>query len=180
MTAPFLASTSQLATPDEFATLDAWHERSVAVARDLFAAKRDQPIIHVAMRTPDGIAEFVCPWGADEKNWHVHVMKRMLAELGASHYSLISEAWAAIYTKGDPFFDNPPAPSEMPRNQREDILFIVSHDHSDAARFTRFLVRRRGLGERVDEHDEPMKGRMFDNWLPRYWLADSAGNVRVG
>lgn len=150
------------------------HEMAVAYAMREFEVKGEAPCMWILAVGPN-LMWIETPWRNDrEKDLYVMTIRGAMKELGARAYAFITEAWMASYsTKPD---ENSPGfrmPSELPENERDDVLMISTYDAAGEYNATRFKVtiRERGLnylGPRDDQSlmEYKMAGRMFNLLVP--------------
>ena len=139
------------------------HEMAATFAEEQFALKGHAPFMWLLGIGPR-VVWIETDWDDDgEKEASVAFIRKTAQVLGADCYAFITEAWVAVY-KDVPRRDQP-RPGDLPKDQRDDILMVLSMDRSEH-KSSRWLVteRRHGpnfLGPRVEIEDMPASGQML-------------------
>lgn len=148
-------------------TLKAMHHQAAESARVTFNLYGEVPAFWL-LCTFDRFIVVRTEWKGDsEKDLMTGMLAHMVEVLGVTRYTLIHEAYSANYPVNTDKETATP-PSQLPKSQRDEILFVVSCDRDGRQLFSRFLITQRPkpalplLGPRVDITDEGrMTGRMF-------------------
>jgi hypothetical protein len=118
------------------------HEYAVKMAEDSFAASASAPF-RFLVRKGKRVVVIDTPWeDVQQKEMHSQIMRMYMQMIEADAYSFMSEVWIGI-PKNPTTYDGTP-PSEMPEEEREDALVVLSFDRTGAHFNTRFGVRRAG------------------------------------
>jgi len=153
MSAPQLFTTDNLSPVR--ATRALLHEMAASFAENEFSLKGKAPFMWLIGSGPR-IVWIETPWeNENEKMAAVYFLRKTAYALKADCYAFISEAWLAVY-KEMPGPNYTP-PGDLPKSERDDILYVLSVDRNEQAH-SRWLVTqpRRGmnfLGPRVDAED---------------------------
>ena len=162
-----------ITTPDHMLSLAELHETAVAFAEELFSRKGQVPFLWI-LDLGHEILWMETPWEDDtEKTACLKIITIIMREAKVRAYVNMVEAWTASYRGVHPDDEGFKMPSELPPDQRDDILMISSFDKkSDEQLITRYLVtvRKRGqlnfLGPRDDldlkKEGGHFEGRMFN------------------
>ena len=150
-------------TPACRTPFEALHEMAVNFAVEEFGRKGEVPFLWL-IDIGDESLWMETPWENDrEKDAYVKLMKVLMRESRARAYAQIVEAWVSTTVGTDDDFI---PPSQRPKNERDDIMMVMSSNRSGAHLQTRCLVtiRKRGLnflGPRMDDPmGDTMTGRM--------------------
>ena len=142
------------------------HETAIRFAEEEFARKGEAPFMWL-LGCGSRIVWVETPWENDnEKYASVRAIRRMIDGLQCDCYAHMSEAWVAtgaLLPKDEDYVQ----PSQRPKDERDDVLFVASRDRKGESMFTRYLVtiRRHGLnflGPRIDE-DHGFAGGIMGN-----------------
>lgn len=159
-------------------TPEAQHEMACAFAEEIFGRKGQCPFLYILN---DGGSQMwiETPWENDrEKEAHVMAVAVVLQSSKSIAYTFISEAWVAVRNfkpdekpSKDDLFKGVGSLGDLPKNERDDVVMIMTETRDGQTWSTRYLVTMRPpglglnyLGPRVDMHDElkGMTGRLTD------------------
>lgn len=145
------------------------HEMMVAYGMLEFERRGEAPFMWIIKNGPH-IYWIETPWQNDvEKEASTHILRNLMQKMNAEAYSFMTEAWVAVYTGTLEEAQAARPPSDLPKNERDDVLLISTFDKGGGFDSTRFLVTirdngRNYLGPRVDEGAVGMvpSGRMWN------------------
>ena len=133
----------------EVATLGLLHELAVARAvKEFEIGHRREPYITPFLwliRYPNDLVVLETPWANDaEKVKSFAAVRELMQATGATAYSFIHESWMAVFEGPEEVERSRKIYSvrAMPKDQREDVLLILSADLSGAHLTTRYGIAR--------------------------------------
>jgi hypothetical protein len=169
----------QLHRKDEIPGLTpaAMHELACEYAEEMFARRGACPFMWIIL-SGDHWAWIETPWEDDrEKRLHTYLIAELLQEFDAHAYTFISEAWVAVSPPGPDgkMPENVVPPSERPKNERDDVLFVLTQERDKPSVMSRYLVTMRPpglglnyLGPRQDEGHNMDGGMLVDLFHKRF------------
>ncbi|MGO8241283.1 hypothetical protein ELH77_19150 [Rhizobium ruizarguesonis] len=140
------------------------HEMMVAYGMLEFERRGAAPFMWIIKSGPH-LKWIETPWENDfEKNLQTSFIRTLMQKMEAEAYSFMTEAWVAVET-ATPDGKVPAdaiAPSQRPKNERDDVLVIYTFDKHGGFDVTRFLVTLRDNGRNYlgPRDDESMTGAM--------------------
>lgn len=145
----------------------ALHELAVAYSMEQFDLKGRCPPTWI-IAAGHNVAWFVTDWEDErQKVMYTGCMAALMAQVSASAYSMVTEAWIAMVRgKSEEEIASIGSLADLPDNEREDVLLVSTFDRAGDFDLTRFLVTIRRpigpnfLGPRVDEEVGDFRGRM--------------------
>ena len=156
--------------PDHMLSLTELHETAISFAEDLFSRKGQIPFLWL-LDLGHEILWMETPWADEsEKEACIKILTIIMREAKVRAYVNMVEAWTASYTNVHPDDEGFKYPSELPKNQRDDIMMVASFEKKSGEQLvSRYLVtvRKRGLnflGPRDDlnRKEDGFEGRMFN------------------
>lgn len=153
-----------------FLSREALHEKAIAFAEAEFDRRGKCPFVW-ALHIGDDLVWIETPWDSNrEKVASVRMIRAMIKEYQARAYSHCVEAWVAAYKVAKDGVTPEKMPSEMPKDQRDDVLLVSTFDKNGGSNTTRYkvTVREHGynfLGPRDDESFREDGGVQFSGLL---------------
>jgi hypothetical protein len=148
------------------------HEMACAFAEEEFGRRGKIPFLWL-IAADTRVFWLETNWENDrEKEMHLFIVKQFMQQVKARAYTSMVEAWVSTYGKGEigPDGEIPDGlvlPSNQPKTNRDDVLWVSTEDDAGNSLFTRYLVTLRPhgnnyLGPRVDDDIKGLKGTMLN------------------
>lgn len=158
---------SQVETIKPAFTVAELHEHAIAYAEARFAEKGEVLPVWIV---DDGrnLVWVETVWANEnEKVASIEFMRLLMHSVEARAYTQISEVYWASIGKDQSRDELPESLADLPKNQRDEALLVMTSDHGGVRQISRFLITHPAkgsnfLGPRVDERGGKWSGRMFN------------------